>query len=320
MKALGIDTSNYTCSVAAYDSDTKTVVMKKQLLPTPEGSVGLRQSQALFEHVRLLGGRMTELCEEIDYSFDCIGVSTRPRDVEGSYMPCFLAGSMAAQSLSAALKIPMRSFSHQQGHIAAALYSAGKLDWLLGDLHTFFAFHLSGGTTECLQVKALEGKILEINRVGKTLDLNAGQVVDRIGVKLGLSFPAGSVLEKLAENCSQDTVKKFRATIPDKGCDCCLSGLENICQKQISEGKSPAEVARFCIWYVTLTIDNMLKNVFKLYGKAPVLFAGGVSGNKFLQEYFKERYDGVFAKPEYSSDNAAGVAILACLEEGNALL
>ena len=320
MRTLGIDTSNYTCSVAVYDDESETITMKKQLLSITKGTVGLRQSQAVFEQVRLLGQQTMALFQEIPGPIDAVGASVRPRTVEGSYMPCFLVGKMAAEVLSAVIACPMTSFSHQQGHLAAALYSAEKLDWLFGEPHTFYAFHLSGGTTECLLVTAGNGNILEIERLGGSLDLHVGQVIDRVGQRLGLPFPAGPELEKLAETSSQEALRSFHMAIPNKGCDCCLSGLENLCEKQLLNRKPPEEIARFCFDYICRSVESMLQNVFAIYGKQPVLFAGGVSGNKFLQKYLEERYDSVFAKPEFSSDNAAGIAVLTCLGERNASL
>lgn len=317
MRTLGIDTSNYTCSVAIYDDRTNRVLMKKHLLPTPEGAVGLRQSQAVFEQVKLLGKQMQTLCQEDLGTVHAVGVSSRPRAVDGSYMPCFLVGQTVAESISAILHCPISYFSHQQGHIGAALYSAERLEWLSGKGNTFFAFHLSGGTTECLRVKTENGRILETEKVGGSLDLHAGQVVDRVGHRLGLSFPAGPMLEQLALQCPQEISDLFRAVIPKKGCDCCLSGLENICEKQRLDGKSSAEIARFCFWYLSQTIESMLQNVFERYGRHSVLFAGGVSSNRILRDYFTTKYDSVFASPEFSSDNAAGIAVLTCLEAQN---
>lgn len=313
MRALGIDTSNYTCSTALYDSETGQMFMAKQLLPTPEGALGLRQSQAVFEHVKLLGQMMDKLFAQAPGRVDAVGVSTRPRSAQGSYMPCFLTGAMAAQCLSAALGVPKHNFSHQQGHIAAALYSAEKTDWLTAG--RFLAFHVSGGTTDCLLVTTGNCSIESIELVGSSLDLKAGQAVDRVGGMLGLPFPSGPSLEQLALRCTDKI--KVKPTL--KGIDCCLSGVENKCAKLLSEGAPQEYVACFCIEYIQATLEGMLKAAKAEYGELPLLFAGGVMSNSIIRGYFEKRYGASFAQPAYSADNAGGIALLAAgMEERNA--
>ena len=210
---LGIDTSNYTTSVALYDEAAGTVEMHKKLLPVKERECGLRQSDAVFLHVKQLGGLMADLMGGSGRKIAAVGYSAFPRRAEGSYMPCFLVGDMVSQAVSSVLGVPRYPFSHQEGHIAAALYSSGCLDWLSGE---FYAFHVSGGTTEALLVHA-DGPDIRVRVVGKTLDLNAGQAVDRVGVMLGCSFPCGIELERLALECTAAVRKRF-ATAACPGC------------------------------------------------------------------------------------------------------
>ena len=167
MKLLGIDTSNYTTSCAWYDTDTDRIIQKKQLLPVAEGQAGLRQSDAVFHHTRQLPQMISQLAEALQgtpLKPDAIGVSVSPRPEEGSYMPCFEAGRSSAEQLGAVLKVPVRCFSHQEGHIEAALYSAGVRE-TIGE--TFAAFHVSGGTTELLRVRSGS-----IEKLGGTLDIS----------------------------------------------------------------------------------------------------------------------------------------------------
>ena len=190
---LGFDTSNYTTSAALFDSGTMTVRQQKKLLPVPAGARGLRQSECVFHHtvqlpplVDALGG-----CGPID----AVCASDRPRMQEGSYMPCFLVGAGAAQITAKALGVPFYSTSHQHGHIAAAAFGAGKLDLLH---EPFYAFHVSGGTTEAVLVQPDKDEIFSCTLVAQSLDLKAGQAIDRTGVMLGLQFPCGAQLETLA--------------------------------------------------------------------------------------------------------------------------
>lgn len=298
---LGLDTSNYTTSTALYDAETGDMMMQKKLLPVKEQQVGLRQSDAVFLHVKQLAALVQELLRERRICIAGIGVSTRPRSVDGSYMPCFLVGEMVAEVLGAALQVPVYRFSHQDGHLAAAIYSAGCLDFFDRD---FYAFHVSGGTTEGLAVSG-NGSGFSVDLMAKTLDLNAGQVIDRVGVLLGLPFPCGRHLEQLA---LQTKPCKGRATL--KGMDCCLSGLENQCQKRLSTGDSPESVARFCLETVKMTIAGMTEQLLARENR-PLLYAGGVMSNSILREYLQARFGAVFAAPEFSTDNSGGIAFLA---------
>jgi len=304
---LGIDTSNYTTSVCLYDDVSGEVISRRKLLPVKDGELGLRQSDAVFHHVQQLPDLFESAFEGFDGDIRAIGVSYAPRTAEGSYMPCFTVGTMAARSLSAASRVPMYEFSHQQGHIAAALYSINRLN-LLCEKH--IAFHVSGGTTEALLVNGEDG-FVTTDIIAQTLDLNAGQLIDRIGVMLGLRFPCGRELEKLALACDEKV--KAKATL--KGLDCCLSGGQNIAEKYLKEGKSPEYIARFAMEFVTAAISGMSERIKERYGDLPFVYAGGVMSDSIIREELQSRFDCVFAQPEFSSDNAAGTAVLAAVKD-----
>lgn len=318
MRVLGIDTSNYTCSAALFDSDSGEVYQVKNPLPVSEGKVGLRQSQAVFEHVKRTGETVKELFEKVAPSFHSIGVSVKPRNQENSYMPCFLVGKMAAQCMASASGTPLYTFSHQQGHIASALLGAGRTS-LLEEGQPFFAFHLSGGTTDMLLVTPSENEILKIEEIGTSLDLKAGQAIDRIGVKMGLSFPAGKQMEDLALQIQEEEfLRQFagmRISAPVKDGNCSLSGLENLCERWMNEKKSFEAIARYVFFYLQSAVEHMLQYAVCRYGKHPVVFSGGVMSNRLLRDFFLRQYQGIFAPPAFSSDNAAGVAFLGFLKE-----
>lgn len=299
---LGIDTSNYTTSAALFDAEKCEIIQNKKLLPVKEGELGLRQSDAVFAHVKQLGDIVHDLFSE-KYEIEAIGVSTRPRDIDGSYMPCFLVGDMVAKTLSSVLKVPRYEFSHQQGHIAAALFSAGRLD-LLNE--KFIAFHLSGGTTEALLVTPESERIIRCEKIAGSADLKAGQAVDRVGVMLGLPFPAGKHLEELALMSTAEY--KIRPTM--KGYDCCLSGIENKCRKMLDSGEKPEDIALFCLKSIEAALCGMTDTLLSGYGNIPLVYAGGVMSNKIIRKTIEEKYCGIFALPEFSSDNAAGISVL----------
>ncbi len=304
MRTLGIDTSNYTTSACIYDSETGEVFQQKLLLPVKEGEKGLRQSDAVFHHTARLYPLVEKLFEQCGTEFDAIGVSEKPRDAEGSYMPCFLVGVNAARCIGAATGKQIYGFSHQAGHIAAALYSSGKMNLMN---QKFIAFHVSGGTSEMLLVSPGNERVFDVEIIGETLDLNCGQAVDRAGVMMGLSFPCGKELEALALQSKE----KYNPKVCVKGGDCSLSGLENQCRKMLDEGECKENVARYCLDFICKTLEKMTEYAIEKYGNLPLVFAGGVMSNSIIREKIQSRFDASFAKPDFSCDNAAGVAILA---------
>ena len=304
---LGLDTSNYTTS-AAFADDSGRITQVKKLLPVRPGEMGLRQSNAVFHHTRQLPDMLEQLCRQIDGRITAVAASDRPQQADGSYMPCFLVGWGAARQLAAVLGVPLHAFTHQQGHVAAALTGAGCLDWLD---KPFLAFHVSGGTTDALLVEPDDRAVIRCRVAGRSLDLKAGQLIDRVGGMLGLPFPAGPALEALAGQ-AQHTYSP-RATV--RGCDCHLSGVENQCRDRLQRGDAPAEVARFCLDSVRAAIEGMTEALFADYGELPLVYAGGVMANRLLREYFTAHYGGHFAPPAYSADNAAGIACLGRIAE-----
>ena len=312
MLTFGVDTSNYTTSAAVYDAAAGVIVMEKRLLPTAEGALGLRQSDAVFAHVKQLGDIAETLFSRPDLpqgEISAAGVSAFPRREQGSYMPCFLVGETVMRTYAAANRVPLHRFSHQEGHVAAALYSAGRLDLLE---RPFLAFHLSGGTTDALLVTPSEDAPLNIRQVGGSLDLKAGQAVDRVGLLLGLHFPCGPELTALALQWKEPV--RVRATL--KGSSCCLSGIENQCRKLLAEGHPREEIARVCLESIRAALEGMTAALQEEYGPLPLLYAGGVMASTLIRRQMEEKFGGIFAEPAFSSDNSAGTAILAALAEG----
>ena len=301
MRALGIDTSNYTTSAAVFDGAEGFNAGK--LLSVRPGELGLRQSDALFQHVKALPGRLAELRQAGWLEgLAAVGVSTRPRAVEGSYMPCFLAGESAARSVALAMDLPCYPFSHQQGHLAAAAWSAGHPE--LMD-QSFLAWHLSGGTTELLLVRP-QGASMEAEILGGTSDISAGQLIDRTGVLLGLPFPAGKALDQMysqADTCLEYRVKRRDLTFS-------LSGMENQVKKLLSEGEKPANIARFALDTIINVVLRVTQEAQRQYPGLPVLCSGGVASNRQLRSALERVCGALFAQPQFSTDNAMGTAVL----------
>lgn len=310
---LGLDTSNYTTSAALYDSGSGRMISKKKLLPVKKGEAGLRQSDAVFHHTKQLPEIMKQLFSDVNgCDISAIGVSCRPRNAEGSYMPCFLCGEGLAESIGAVKGVPVYRTSHQVGHILAALYSAGKLS-LINE--PFIAFHVSGGTTDCLYCVPHKDELIRAEETGTSLDLKAGQLIDRTGLMLGLSFPCGPELERLAENsCEKYPVK----TVIRDG-SCCLSGFQNKAEDMVKKGTAHEDIAMYIQNCIAKTVFEMTRYAREIKGDIPVIYAGGVMSNKYIKSSLEKRMDNIFfAEPVFSADNAAGTALYGCyMNEGH---
>ncbi|MBR1762745.1 MAG: peptidase M22 [Eubacterium sp.] len=298
----GFDTSNYTTSAAILDQEG--ITNKKIMLSVKSGERGLRQSDAVFQHTV----NLPKLIEGLDFSgLEAVGVSSKPRNAEGSYMPCFLVGETAATALAKGAGVPLYKTSHQVGHILAALYSCERLDLIN---QKFLAFHLSGGTTEALMVSPDKEEIIKAEVVAKSLDLKAGQAVDRTGVLLGLDFPCGKELDRL----SKQSEEKFKIKPTIIGGDCSLSGVENKVKQMIERGEAKEDVAKFALSFISASVSSMLEELIIKYGNLPVVFSGGVSSNSLLRETINSKFEACFAEAEFSLDNAAGVSVFAKLK------
>ena len=302
---LGIDTSNYTTSVGLVSASGEVLANIKRPLPVAPGERGLRQSDALFAHTKNLPSAMQELAPLLQgKTLAAIGASCRPRNVEGSYMPCFLAGVAAANTAAAVAGVPLYTFSHQCGHIMAAVHASGRLSLLS---HPFGAFHVSGGTTELVRAEMGENGF-SVTCVGGTKDLHAGQVIDRIGVALGLPFPCGPALEQLA---LQNEKKIPRKKLASDGCYVNLSGLENMAQKLFHETGDAPLTAAFVFDFLAGAIAKMAFAYQEKYGQETLLFAGGVMCNGIIRDRLAKDFDCAFATPALSADNAVGPAFWA---------
>ena len=300
MSAIGFDTSNYTTSIAFFDGVSGENCSK--LLPVKQGELGLRQSDAVFAHIKGLPELSGRLFSHTDLSgVTAVGVSTRPRAVEGSYMPCFMVGYSHAKLLADSLHVPLVEVSHQQGHVAASLWSAGRLD-LMDQPH--LAWHLSGGTTELLLVEP-EGKNVRCTRIGGTTDISAGQLIDRTGQLLQLPFPSGKHLDALSREATGKDVFKVKCPALEFS----LSGVQNKVQQFYGDHNS-AETAAYALRCVCYAVYKATENALMEYPGYSVVFSGGVASNSMLREFMKP-LNPVFSQPQFSTDNAMGVAVLA---------
>ena len=307
---LGFDTSCYTTSAAAVNEHGEVVAASRMLLPVKQGERGLRQSEAVFAHVRqmpLVTDQLKKQLADLNAEIVAVCASAAPRDEEESYMPVFTVGLGHARVLSNVLNVPLYETSHQQGHVAAGLIGHQQPE------EAFVALHLSGGTTELLACE--NGKL---TLLGGCADLHAGQVVDRVGVAMSLPFPAGPHLEKLAMRFDGTVESLLPVSMEKDGLTCHLSGVETRAQQWIKDGKmSHEQIAAEVFDVLARTVARLLTGACQKSGAKKALVVGGVASSTLLREQLKHRLakqrvkiDVIFGQPQYSADNAAGVAAI----------
>ena len=303
MAILGLDTSCYRTSVALVEGG-RVLSDRRRLLSVEAGGRGLRQSEAVFCHVQNIGPLMEALRGDAPNAvITGVCASARPRDVEGSYMPVFTVGENVARSLAASLNVPLRLTSHQQGHIRAVIPDTGM------EAGAFLALHLSGGTTELLRVD----ERLRVSLLGGTSDLHAGQLVDRVGVKMGLPFPAGPALEALAEGC--EAASRMPTSV--SGMKVSLSGAEAQAFRMLEAGEKPGVVAAEIYSFRARTSAKLIASGVRETGIRRILVAGGVAASARFRTELPQRLNRlgenatlIWGAPERSGDNAIGVALI----------
>lgn len=365
---LGIDTSCYTTSVAIMNEDGELIGEARQILSVKPGHCGLQQSEMVFQHTRNLP-RLVEVAvgqalgvaqgvsasgeakdegsgglvglAKAGYELAAIGVSGYPRPLENSYMPAFLAGLSVARSMAAVTGAQLHIISHQENHLEAGLWSAGG-----PNVARFLLLHASGGTTDVLLAERQQDGRYRITEVGGSMDLHAGQFVDRIGVALGLQFPTGPALEELAEEALKQSVainssvaaSAVKAASESETNACAaeqaeimvelpvsvrklqvsLSGPCTAALRKLEAGAEPAALALGVEHALAETFARVLRNGAQEYRVRDVLLVGGVGSNKYIRQHVerklaKLRYPVRLWVPEgrYSCDNATGCAAFA---------
>lgn len=309
---IGLDTSCYTTSLAAVAEGGRLVAEERQLLAVPPGEKGLSQGAMIFQHLQNLPELVPRFFAALaGYRVAAVAASIKPRPVAGSYMPVFSVGRALGTALAAALGVPFWPTTHQEGHVLAGMWSAG-----LVTTAPFLACHLSGGTSEILLVEPHSQGGLELRLLGGSTDLNAGQLIDRVGVLLGLSFPCGPALEELARAATGEE----GVTIPSsvRGLFFSFSGAETHARRLLERGAPPAAVARAVERCIAKTVEKALRQAVAATGVKDILLVGGVAANAYLRARLQERLTHpavgarlFFASPRYSADNAVGVALAA---------
>ena len=307
---LGIDTSCYTTSVAAAFGGQ--MISLKKPLEVKVGECGLRQSEAFFQHSKNLPLIFDELKSQVDlkdFKNITIAVSSRPRNVDGSYMPVFTAGQGVARTIAAVTGAEYFEVSHQEGHIMAAIHSCKR--YSIMD-EPFLTYHISGGTTELLYAEKV-GTEFKCEIVGGTLDLPAGQFIDRIGVKAGFSFPCGKEMDYSACEYSGDKPKVKTCV---KGAYINFSGEETRYSRALSEDGNGDYAAYCTMKCISESVKKSVVFAKEKYNVKNVLMVGGVSSSKFMREEFSDIPGVFFAESDLCTDNAVGVCLMGKMKSG----
>ena len=288
---LGIDTSCYTTSVAFMDKDAQLVGESRQILKVREGKCGLQQSEMVFQHTRNLPEMIANAMPE--------GAK--------------IIGVCASRSLSVLNNIPLHLISHQENHLLAGKWSAGG-----PDAERFLLLHASGGTTDLLLAEQREDGSYKLAEIGGSIDLHAGQFIDRIGVSLGLQFPAGLAVEDFAKTA--DEIIDLPVSV--KGLKASLSGPATAAERKLKAGADPAGIAAGVQKVLAETFYRLIFNAAKEYKVSSALIVGGVASNTYIRDYLHVKLDKKkislwHPQARFSCDNACGCAAFAVLKGEN---
>ncbi len=299
--AFAVDTSAYTTSIAMV-SDGRVVLDKRLMLAVPQGGRGLRQSEAVFAHVKNLRALFSGSGPIMDVT--AVGFSEKPCPAEQSYMPVFCVGASHAAAFAGALGIKPYALTHQHGHLYAAFFGNNMPNGVYG------AMHVSGGTLDLLRVTVEDELITDIEPMGGSLDITCGQLIDRVGVAAGLSFPSGSHMEKLYKPGTG------KLAVRVDGLHANLSGAETQALRRLADGEEPGTVCSAVFDCVAETLARLISNLAAAQGLTRFILSGGVMAGAVIRERL-EQLGGeqdvslVMTQREYCGDNACGLALAA---------
>lgn len=304
---LGIDTSCYTTSVAVIGTGGELIAEARKILDVKDGRCGLQQSEMVFQHTRNLPHLMEEVFADRKIRLLGVAVSGFPRPIEGSYMPAFLAGVSAAKAVALVNSLPLHIISHQENHMEAGIWSAQG-----PSSDRFLMLHASGGTTDLLLCSKNSENRYDITQIGGSIDLHAGQFIDRIGVALGMHFPAGKELEKLAATAEE----MIEIPVSVRKTDISLSGPATAALRKLENCSNKAALALGVEYALAESFVRMIRNGAAVHDIDNVLLVGGVASNKFIREHviskLKKRHIRVWIPDSnFSCDNATGCAAFA---------
>ncbi len=308
---LGIDTSAYTTSIAIINKQTDQVIFDiRKILQVPYGQKGLRQQDAVFQHLKNLPEIFDKICIDLS-GVDTVSVSSRPRNVENSYMPVFTVGQNFGKVIAKTLNCKYVEYSHQENHIGASLINHYK------EIHnSILVIHISGGTSEFLSVcKSSTGYKADI--IGGSKDITFGQLIDRIGNAMQFSFPCGKYMDKyIDDNINIENIKTPRISAGEY---INLSGMENYYINLYNTDEYEKQTIIYSLFkYIAECIIHIINNLKNTHEFSTVIVTGGVASNstirKMILEQLENQFKIIFPSIKNSSDNAVGTAFLPIID------
>ena len=308
---IGFDTSNYRTSVAAVTLDGEILVNHRELLPVSSGERGLRQSDAVFAHIRQLRNSEEALREKLKGTWiAAVAASTKPRDGGESYMPVFQVGHTAGSMMAAALAFSGFRYLHsrQQTDFYHSLPVSRTRLFLAVNLNSFLI-----AAVPCLLMSLVSAMIIQISTGAATcVPWALGQTC------LQLCFFLGFCMTALLAVVKGKSGALLGVSLENGDLTCHLSGAETKVQQWIREGSMAREdMAREIYDLLARTLVRMLKAGAEKSGCREALVTGGVAASALLRQLMAERKaktrgcpEIVFGRPEMSGDNAVGVALI----------
>lgn len=315
MKVLGIETSCDETGVAIYDSEVGLLadcLYSQVEIHAKYG--GVIPELASRDHIR----KTLPLIEEV---IEKAGIDTS--EIEGvaytagpGLVGALLVGAAIGRTLGMAWDVPTIGVHHMEGHLLAPMLEPEPPEF------PFVALLVSGGHTQLVKV----GGIGRYELLGESLDDAAGEAFDKVGKMLGLPYPGGPHVAKLAQSGDPARFNFPRPMINRPGLDFSFSGLKTYVRNTITSlrdesgelaEQDAADIARAFEEAVVNTLSIKCRRALEETGYKKLIIAGGVSANLRLREVLEEamaKVDGrlFYAQLKYCTDNGAMIAYAGC--------
>jgi N6-L-threonylcarbamoyladenine synthase len=322
MKVLGIETSCDDTAVAVVENGVKTLASIVGTQTVHEAYGGVVPELASREHLQRIRGVYSECLNEAGAALgeiDGIAVTHGP-----GLIGSLLVGLSFAKGLAYATGLPLVGVNHLEAHLFSFLPAGMECPY------PFAGLIASGGHTEIVHVRDFE----DYTVLGSTIDDAAGEAFDKIGVLLGLNYPAGPALDALASKGDPDRFKLPAVRLKKGGpYDLSFSGLKTAARRLMESVSRSTETgpllevsdrdrADLAASFRRRVVGDLVDKLFsaaRQEGLSRVLLAGGVTRNSLLRESARREgerlgLDVIIPGPAYCSDNAAMVAGLGTLK------
>ncbi|EFE54449.1 MULTISPECIES: tRNA (adenosine(37)-N6)-threonylcarbamoyltransferase complex transferase subunit TsaD [Providencia] len=307
MRVLGIETSCDETGIAIYDDERG--LLANQLysqIKVHADYGGVVPELASRDHIRKTVPLIQAALKEANLTsedIDAVAYTAGP-----GLVGALMVGATVGRSLAFAWNVPAVAVHHMEGHLLAPMLEEKSPEF------PFVALLVSGGHTQLISVTGIG----EYELLGESIDDAAGEAFDKTAKLLGLDYPGGPVLSRMAE---QGTAGRFvfpRPMTDRPGLDFSFSGLKTFAANTIRENadddQTRADIARAFEDAVVDTLAIKCKRALEQTGFKRLVMAGGVSANRALrakmEDVLKQRGGEVFyARPEFCTDNGAMIAL-----------